>query len=99
MCARFLSSLRTEKIGAQYWLLIDDLIFYSKKYNRIFIAPRGTQTDLASIPWFIQFIFSKVGKYDRAAVIHDGGYGNYLVTEDGDRIFCIKKISDNLFNE
>lgn len=97
--ARFLSPLRTEKIGEQRWLLIDDLVFRSEKYKGIFIAPRGAQTDLASIPLIAQSLFSKVGNYDRSAVIHDGGYGNYLVTENGDRIFCIKRVSDDLFNE
>ena len=36
---------------------------------------------------------------DKAAVIHDAGYGNALVTENGDRIFATKHLSDRLFLE
>lgn len=80
-------------------MLIDDLKFYSAKYRGVFVAPRGFQHNFASIPQFAQSLVPKVGLYDKAAVIHDGAYGNVLVTEDGKRIFCIKTVADDLFYE
>ena len=80
-------------------MLTDDLVFYSAKYRGMFIAPRGFQHNLASIPQIAQSIIPKVGRYDKAAVIHDGAYGNVLTTEDGKRIFCVKRVADDLFYE
>jgi len=97
--AAFLTPLRTEKIGARRWLLIDHLVFRSVCYNGIVVAPRGFQTDLASIPRLFWVMAPKVDLYDQAAVIHDAGYGHALVTEYGDRIHAVKPVSDRLFHE
>lgn len=99
MAAAFLTPLRMEKIGPRRWLLIDDLIFRSELYAGKVIAMRGFQTDLASIPRLFWVIAPKVDLYDQAAVIHDGGYGNALYTENGDRMFTVKAVADKLFLE
>ena len=99
MIAQFLTPLRTETLGPRRWILTDDLRFYSEQYRGIVVAPRGFQTDLASIPRLAWVLFPKVGNQDWAAVIHDAGYGNALVTQHGDRIFAVKKVSDDLFLE
>lgn len=80
-------------------MLVDDLIFYSNIYRGVFIAPRGFQTDLASIPWWAQSVFPIVGDQDKAAVIHDAGYGNSLINMSRDRIFTSKHVADTLFDE
>jgi hypothetical protein len=95
----FLTPLRTEKIGAQRWLLIDDLIFRSVALRGLVVAPHGFQTDLASIPRFAWTVFPKEDLYDAGAVIHDAAYGNALMTMTGDRMFVVKPIADNLFHE
>lgn len=97
--AKFLTPLRTEKIGERRWLLTDNLVFQSAKYPGKFIAPRGFQHDFASIPRWAWVCFPKVGNQDKAAVIHDGGYGHVLITENGDRIYTVKFVADNLFLE
>lgn len=99
MSAAFLTPLRMEKIGPRRWLLIDDLVFQSDRYPGQFIAIRGFQTDLASIPRFLWVIAPKVDLYDQAAVIHDAAYGNALYTENLDRIHTIKAVADHLFHE
>lgn len=99
MSAEFLTPLRLEKIGPKRWILTDSLVFYSSKYRGKFIAPRGFQTDLASIPQLAQWLVSKVGPWDKAAVIHDAAYANALITASGDRIFCVKPVADDLFLE
>lgn len=99
MTAAFLTPLRLEKIGPQRWMLIDDLYFQSAILPGVFIAPYSFQTDLASIPRFAWVLFPKVDKWDRSAVMHDAGYGNALLTPNGDRIHLIKSWCDRLFRE
>jgi hypothetical protein len=93
----FVSPLRLEKIGKRTWILIDDLVFESARFNGRFCVPRGFQTNLASIPRIAFVFFPPIGHYDRAAVLHDAGYGNSLVSSKGDRIFMIKRFTDQLF--
>ncbi len=95
----FLTPLRFEKVGPQSWLLIDDLEFASDALDRVVIAPRGFQTDLASIPRFLWAVFPKVDKWDAASVIHDAGYAGALTNTDGDRITLTKYQCDRLFLE
>ncbi len=97
--SRFISHLEMRTVGPQRWLLVTDLYFSSDYLRGVVIAPRGFQTDLASIPRFFWRVYPPVGSYDKAAVIHDAGYGNALVTENGDRIFATKQLSDRLFLE
>lgn len=95
----FLTPLRFEKIGAHRWLLIDDLVYESMMLQGQLIVPRGFQTDLASIPRWLWMFAPPVDIYDSAAVLHDGGYGNALITNKGERIFLIKFWCDRLFAE
>jgi hypothetical protein len=95
----FLSPLRTEKLAAQRWLLIDDLVYRSALLRGLFVAPRGFQTDFASIPRPLWAVFPKEDRYDQAAVIHDAAYGHALQTPGGDRIELVKVWADRLFYE
>ena len=97
--ARFHTDLVVKKIGERTWLLMEDLIFYSARFRGFVVAPRGFQTNLASIPTWAGSIFPLVGHQDKAAVIHDAGYGNALLTLDRERIFTIKHVADQLFDE
>lgn len=99
MPARFLTPLRVEKIGERTWLLTDDLVFESVRYPGRVVAPRGLQTNFASVPRVLWAIAPPVGNYDKAAVIHDGGYGNALVTERGEPVFTVKAVADAWFFE
>lgn len=77
MNAAFLTPLRVEKIGPQRWLLLTDLIFRADGIS--YVAPRGFQTDLASIPRLLWSLLPPVGQYDAAAVIHDAAYAGALL--------------------
>jgi len=94
---KFLTPLRTEKIGPYRWILLDDFHFQSKRFNGIFVAPRGFQTDLASIPLRLGSVIPRVGAWDWASVPHDAGYGNSLVTVRDERIYLIKEYCDLIF--
>lgn len=38
------------------------------------VVPRGFETDFASIPVFARWLIQKLGRYNKAAVIHDAIY-------------------------
>jgi hypothetical protein len=99
MTAQFLTPLRIEKIGPRRWMLIDDLKFHSERYDGVFVAPRGFQSDFASIPGVLGSLFPIVGSYDPVAVIHDAGYMHALTTLSGTRVHTVKHVADNLFAE
>lgn len=101
--AQFLTPLRLEKVGPQRWLVGQSLEFQSDELQAHLIVPGGFQTDLASVPWFAQWLVSKVGRYDAAAVLHDCAYAGQLLVQDetGHRqpIRLIKPVADRLFRE
>jgi hypothetical protein len=97
--AEFKDHLVIEEIGERLWLVKEPLRFYSKKLARTLKVPAGTPTDLASIPRSLWVIFPKVGKQDRAAVLHDAGYEHLLTDTLGNPLEFHKKTIDGLFLE
>jgi len=96
---RFLDELDIRKVGERRWRLLSDFRFESDKYPGIFVAPKGMETNFASIPRIAYRILPPIGNYDEAAVIHDGAYDDKLITPNGQRINCVKHVADNLFLE
>jgi hypothetical protein len=99
MTAKFLDPLRVVQIGPHRWRLLADLRFYSAQYRGVFIAPTGYECDFASVPRILGSLIPKTGGYNCVGVIHDAGYTNNLVTADGQRIFTVKQVADDLFAE
>jgi hypothetical protein len=62
--------------------LLAPLGFESDVLKRTITVPAGFKTDLASIPAPVWILIPKVGKYDKAAVIHDFLYANNGCTRD-----------------
>lgn len=58
---------------------------------------RGWQTDLASIPRWFQGFFVKLGKHDRAAIIHDWLYMTGKLTYLGKDTYISRKLADQVF--
>ena len=69
----------------------DDLFFTLPDPNNeykvvIGVVLKGTVVNNASIPWFIQWLIPKEGKYNRPSGVHDDGYkrgGILIVVEIG----------------
>lgn len=79
--ARFITNLETRLCDDGEWILISDLIFYSKILGIYVIAKAGMKSDYASVPRipFAYMLFG--GCAEKAAVIHDALYsGTYSVT-------------------
>lgn len=48
---------------------------YSNGVVRVCV-PKGTRSDLASVPWYFHWLFCPLGRHVRAALFHDDLYGN-----------------------
>jgi hypothetical protein len=79
-------------IGDIYlWILAGDLIYRSDYWAELIIAPKGFETDFASIPkWIPRWLFDPAGRHRAAAVVHD-----YLARLEG----FDRKIADLIFFE
>jgi len=71
MIAGFLSALQVEDDDGFPFTLLQPLIYDSAILDARIVVPTGFQTDYASIPRILWNVLSPVGRYDRAAVIHD----------------------------
>jgi len=71
----FTTLLAVEEIEGDYrnWLVSDDLVWVGTKepYPDTFIVEAGEITDFASSPWFTWMILPRIGKWTKAAVLHD----------------------------
>jgi hypothetical protein len=61
--------------------------------------PAGFRCDLASIPQMFQWLIPKLGKWNKAAVVHDWFYkNNRLEKDDGEYIATLTRLQvDDLF--
>ncbi len=75
-----------EPVDGKWFEVVEEVLYESDSIATI--IPIGTKTDFASVPRFFRRLISKVGKYGKAAVLHD-----YLCElegfprKDADKIF------------
>lgn len=67
----FSTPLRFEDDNGLPLTLLSPLVYFSALLKRELTVPAGFVTDLASIPRALWAILPPIGKYDRAAVLHD----------------------------
>lgn len=84
----FLSSLEFEDRGGYPFLLTQPLHYYSSCLGLEIVVPRAFSTDLASIPWLVQPLLPRIGRWDRAAVVHDWLYDGRNRTRWRSRALC-----------
>lgn len=86
--AGFITSLSARWLDAKRRELTAPLAFYSAKFDRVFIAPVGFVTDLASVPRlpFVFWLFG--GDADEPATIHDYLYTGVVDRADADAVFA-----------
>lgn len=60
--------------------LLEDVIYESN--NKVYLVPAGYETDYASIPRCVSWIYPKDGPYRKAAVVHDYLITNGLVNKE-----------------
>ena len=69
------------------WRLMWDVIIQLESGRR-FIIPAGFVTDFASVPRCFWFILPPMGRYGKAALLHDWlYYTKYLPRSEADRVF------------
>jgi len=96
------TSLQFEDLAPERpgWLrLTKSLVFTHACFD--VIVPKGFETDLASIPrWFAPFGFTKLGRYDKAAVVHDWLYRSIASTSKDPLTYTMSRfLADAIFRE
>lgn len=75
------------------FLIIEVLLFWKtslslQKNGEVITVPKGFTTDAASVPRLFWSFLPPLGRYTKAAVVHDYLYRTHLKTkEDADKIF------------
>lgn len=64
--------------ASDQWRLVRDVSFWVDPYGLI-VVPEGYITDFASSPPLIWSIIPSIGKYNRAALVHDFLYENRIM--------------------
>ena len=87
MISRFCSDLdmrdlNHESKGKFRLMLLTPLEYESASLNKRIIVPKDFVTDLASIPRSLWSFLPPLGRYDRAAVVHDWLYQTGCVTRE-----------------
>ena len=60
-------------------------------------VPIGFVSDLASLPWYTALLFKKLGKHQRAAILHDWLYRNKIENKNwADEQFKLAMIEDKV---
>ncbi len=77
----FLTPLVVEVMpsGKRFRLYFDFTYLWKRLYIEIRVK-RGFETDFASIPWIFRWLIEKLGRHNKAAVIHDAIYQNEYTT-------------------
>ena len=78
--------------GDGTFTLLQWVVYFDATTQRLINVPAGFVTDYASVPAALQSFASKIGRQNRAAIIHDWlyrthGLGGRLTRRDCDRIF------------
>ncbi len=70
------------------WFEVWESFAYTSESNRKFYIPRKTHTDFASVPRGFRWLISRVGRYGKAAVLHDHlCHRPWLTRKEADKIF------------
>lgn len=78
------------------WVILDEYVFWSARFQTIIVIPKWMHTDLASIPRGMRWLIGVNEEHRLASLVHDFGYKlgakSNLSREDWDlllRDFCI----------
>lgn len=90
--SRFITILVVSPLeDGKTWALMQELRYVygnEPEAQRSIVVSTGFLTDFASVPWFVQWVIPKWGKYGNPAVIHDWLYWTQVTTrKEADDIF------------
>lgn len=76
-----------EPIDGKWFEVVEPFLYKSEK-GIYYSISRKTKTDFASVPRGFRWLISRVGKYGKAAVLHDWLCGHYKVSrKEADQLF------------
>lgn len=73
-------------VGTPYRARVRLRVDGEKEHWHSICVPRGYKTDLASVPRLARLVFSRVGPYLEACVVHDWLYEAWIVTGEWPRL-------------
>lgn len=68
--------IKRGKIQREKVVLQSEIVWYDNKENERYLVPKGFVCDLMSRPWWAGFALKKLGRHQRADVLHDWFYAN-----------------------
>ncbi len=68
--------IKRGKIQREKVVLQSEIVWYDNKQNERHVVPKGFVCDLMSRPWWAGFALKKLGRHQRADVLHDWFYAN-----------------------
>lgn len=91
--SRFTNEIKVRSIGNK-WELFEGFTFYfeSKGKKESILIPKGFVTDFASTPRILYPFFPPIGKYNKAALVHD-----FLYSSKSDKYNISRKKADQFF--
>lgn len=84
--------------ASDQWRLVRDVSFTVLHYGNV-VVPAGYVTDFASSPPILWSLFPSIGKYNRAALIHDFLYENRIMGHDELSDYDARLLADKIFLE
>ncbi|WP_044171148.1 DUF1353 domain-containing protein [Flectobacillus major] len=84
--------------ASDQWRLVRDVFFEVSYYGKVTV-PAGYVTDFASSPPFLWSLFPAIGKYNRAALIHDFLYENRMIAQGNLSDYEARLLADKIFLE
>jgi len=96
----FTAALVIRKLPAQRRWWLEAPLGYRSRAGRVFIVPAGFETDGASVPRVLWWLYPPFGgEYDRAAVVHDDLYARAEDFAGADRGHLSRGEADELMRE
>jgi len=76
-----------------------DFTYYWERYGIVIKVPRSFVTDFASIPQPFHAFIPKLGRYNKAAVLHDAVYQHFflIINKQKKPFYFTRKLADLLF--
>ena len=85
--------------GKRFKLHFQFTYWWKRQYLEICV-PAGFVTDFASIPRVARILISKLGRYNKAAVIHDYVYQTHTIRRANGVVFCFdRSMADQCFQD
>lgn len=77
------------KKGKDFWAKLLSSQKYTSSAGDVYVVPEGFETDFASVPRLLRWLYAPFGKYTQASILHDYFYSGKGVKtrKEADKLF------------